>query len=159
MKTLILGLGNELYGDDGVGLEVIRQLENRPALEKLKQKHPLTLEASNLTGLKLLDIITGYDVLIIIDTIKTSQPHTGRIKVLDGSQLRHIPGPSPHYVSIPQMINLGRELGLPMPRVVKIIAVEAKDIYHLGEGLTPEMQAAITRIIQTLTQVLTEVLP
>lgn len=159
MKTLILGLGNELYGDDGVGLEVIRQLENRPALEKLKQKHPLTLEASNLTGLKLLDIITGYDVLIIIDTIKTSQPHTGRIKVLDGSQLRHIPGPSPHYVSIPQMINLGREVGLPMPRVVKIIAVEAKDIYHLGEGLTPEMQAAIPRIIQTLTQVLTEVLP
>ena len=159
MKTLILGLGNELYGDDGVGLEVIRQLENRPALEKLKQKHPLTLEASNLTGLKLLDIIAGYDVLIIIDTIKTSQPHTGRIKVLDGSQLRHIPGPSPHYVSIPQMINLGREVGLPMPRVVKIIAVEAKDIYHLGEGLTPEMQAAIPRIIQTLIQVLTEVLP
>jgi len=159
MKTLILGLGNELYGDDGVGLEVIRQLENRPALEKLKQKHPLTLEASNLTGLKLLDIIAGYDVLIIIDTIKTSQPHTGRIKVLDGSQLRHIPGPSPHYVSIPQMINLGREVGLLMPRVVKIIAVEAKDIYHLGEGLTPEMQAAIPRIIQTLTRVLTEVLP
>jgi len=159
MKTLILGLGNELYGDDGVGLEVIRHLENHPELKKLNQKHSITLEASNLTGLKLLDIIVGYDFLIIIDTIKTNQPRTGRIKVLESSELRHIPGPSPHYVSIPQMISLGQEVGLPMPRLVKIIAVEAKDIYHLGEGLTPEMQAALPHIIQTLIEVLTEVLP
>ena len=57
------------------------------------------------------------------------------------------------------MISLGQEVGLPMPRLVKIIAVEAKDIYHLGEGLTPEMQAALPHIIQTLIEVLTEVLP
>jgi hydrogenase maturation protease len=159
MKTLILGLGNELYGDDGVGLEVIRQMESHPHLKKLRQKHPISLEASNLTGLKLLDIIAGYDVLIIIDTIKTSQPATGKIRLLEGSDLRHIPGPSPHYVSIPQMIDLGQQIGLKMPQIIKIIAVEAKNIYYLGEGLSPEMKASVPRIIQTLTQVLAEVLP
>ncbi|HDJ24166.1 MAG: hypothetical protein B5M54_01890 [Candidatus Aminicenantes bacterium 4484_214] len=158
MKTLVLGLGNELYGDDGVGIEVIHELHNDPVIKKLSQHHSLELKASNLTGLKLLDLIADFDVLLIIDTIKSDQPTTGKIRLLDGSELRHIPGPSPHYVSIPQMIELGHQIGLKMPWIVKIIAVEAKNIYQLGEGLTPEMKTSIPHIVRSVTQILEEVL-
>lgn len=157
MKTLVLGLGNELYGDDGVGIQVIEQLKQDVSfLELLGNGQSIHLEASPLTGLSLLDIIVGFNRLIIIDTIKVDHPVTGKITVIDGKNLRHIPGPSPHYISIPQMLEIGRKNNLTVPDEVKVIAVEAKNIYMLGEGLSPEMKKAIPHIIDTLYSILKE---
>ncbi|MBN1270953.1 MAG: hydrogenase nickel incorporation protein HypB [Candidatus Aminicenantes bacterium] len=156
MKTLVLGLGNELYGDDGVGLHVVRFL--RDEINSLAFRpscyQNVFFEECALTGLALLDVIEGYDRLIIVDTIKRSHPKAGKVYHIDGKKLRHIPGPSPHYVSIPQTIDIGREAGLKMPESVEIIAVEAKNIYDLGEGLTEEMQKSIPEIIETIKKTL-----
>jgi hydrogenase maturation protease len=150
IKTLVLGLGNELYGDDGVGIHVVRRLKQKIGTNSTssKDKNSIDFLECSLTGLALLDVIAGYDSLIIIDTIKSSDPKPGKIRLLDGTQLRHIPGPSPHYVSIPQTIEIGRKIGLKVPSQIKVIAVEAKTMYNLGEGLTQEMKKAIPRIIQ-----------
>ena len=150
MKTLVLGLGNDLYGDDGVGLHVIRFLQDEVDSHTPQPSwcRDVFFEECGLTGLALLDVIEGYDRLILIDTIKRSQPDPGRVYYLDGKDLRHIPGPSPHYVSIPQTIDIGREAGLKMPESIEIIAVEAKNIYNLGEGLTKEMKKSIPKIIE-----------
>jgi hydrogenase maturation protease len=149
-KTLVLGLGNELYGDDGVGIHVVRQIKQKfgANFTSLTDKYLIDVLECSLSGLALLDVITGYDSLIIIDTIKCSDPKPGKIRLLDGTQLRHIPGPSPHYVSVPQTIEIGRKLGLKVPSSIKVIAVEAKTMYNLGEELTQEMKKAIPRIIQ-----------
>ncbi|MFQ6069426.1 MAG: hydrogenase maturation protease [Candidatus Aminicenantales bacterium] len=147
MRTLVLGLGNELYGDDGIGIHVIRKLR-----EGLKQQKPccwtenIELEECSLSGLSLLDVIVGYERLIIIDTIKRENPETGKIHFLEENDLRHVPGPSPHYVSIPQAIKIGRECGLKVPSEIRIVAVEAKNIYNLGEGLSEEMENALPEI-------------
>jgi len=156
VKTLILGLGNDLYGDDGVGIHII-QLLQQDAVCREEFTDCLTgteLLASSLTGLALLDVIIGYERLIIVDTIKRAQPQTGRIHVLDANELRHIPGPSPHYVSIPQTITMGRELGLKVPDRIQVIGVEAKNLYRLGEGLTEGMRRAIPDILHSLKRVL-----
>jgi hydrogenase maturation protease len=158
MKTLVLGLGNELYGDDGVGIAVVQKLKSDPELKK-EFSHYLAdvdIEECSLTGFKLLDVVIGYDRLIIIDTIKRENPLTGKISTLKHSDLRYIPGPSPHYVSIPQAIDIGRKLGLKVPSKIDIIAVEAKNLYNMGEGLTPEMTKAIPEIIQKLKEFLEE---
>ncbi len=104
-------------------------------------------EECSLTGLAILDVIIGYDRLIIIDTIKKASPETGKIAVLEDKDLRHIPGPSPHYVSIPQTIEIGRKVGQKVPEEIQIIALEAKNMYNLGEGLTKEMKLAVPAII------------
>lgn len=155
-KILVLGLGNELYGDDAVGIHVVRRFSHKIEEDGSFIEDHLDIDfmECSLTGLALLDVIVGYDALVIIDTIKSPRPETGRITLLDGSELRHIPGPSPHYVSIPQMIEMGRELGLKVPSKIKIIAVEAKDLYNLGEGLTPRMEKAIPQILQELRELL-----
>ena len=156
MKTLVLGLGNDLYGDDGVGCQVVQQLmeEREAGKARWASLEEVGMEACGLSGLKLLDVIEGYDRVIIIDTIKKDDPVTGRISVLKGSELRHIPGPSVHYISIPQAIDIGRKAGLEVPTEIDIIAVEAKNLYHMGEGLTDEMIQAIPEIIQTLQKLL-----
>lgn len=152
MKTLVLGLGNELYGDDGIGIHVIRGLKSDLEIRKefssrLKSVH---LEECSLSGLSILEVIVGYDRIILIDTIKKSHPQPGKIHILEGSELRAIPGPSPHYVSIPQMLEIGKKMGLKVPSQVKIIAVEAKNMYHLGEGLSEDMNLAIPKILAEL---------
>jgi hydrogenase maturation protease len=142
-RTLVLGLGNDLYGDDGVGIHVVDLLSKEaadfPGVEFL---------SCSLSGLALLDLFIGYDNLIIIDTIKRNNPVTGTIHILDAADLRHIPGPSPHYVSIPQTIEIGRKTGLEVPASIKIIAVEAVNIYHLGEGLSGEMTQAVPKVLE-----------
>ncbi len=153
MKTLVLGLGNELYGDDAVGIHVVRRLK-----QELESKEGLLedidFEECPLSGLALLDVIIGYDRLIIIDTIKKSNPATGQVHILEEKDLRHIPGPSPHYVSIPQTLEIGKNLRLRIPSKIKIIAVEAKNMYNLGENLTEEMTRAIPLIVKSANKVL-----
>jgi len=151
VKTLILGLGNELFGDDGVGIHVVRELKKRGDF-----KPNIDLIETSVSGLALIDIIADYNRLIIIDTIKKENPEAGNIRVLELDQIRHVPGPSPHYVSFPQIITLGKKLGLHMPELVKIIAVEAKNIYKLGEGLSPEIKNAVPEIINKINELIEE---
>lgn len=158
MVTLVLGLGNDLYGDDGVGLHIIRRLKQELAATKRTPgwTRDTDFEECCLSGLSILDVIVGYDNLLIIDTIKKDKPKTGRLCVLDGKDLRAIPGPSPHYVSVPQTLDIGRKVSLHVPAKVKVIAVEAKSSYRLGEGLSQEMQNSLPAIIRKVKEVLEE---
>ncbi len=159
MKTLLLGLGNELYGDDAAGIHVIRRLKKELEDKKIEAElfEDVRLEECSLSGLALLEVIVGYDILVIIDTIKKPLPVTGKIHLMDGKELRHIPGPSPHYISIPQAIEIGQKLELEVPSRIIIIAVEAKNMYNLGEGLTEKMTKAIPAIVEQIKQVLREI--
>lgn len=160
MKTLVLGLGNELYGDDGIGLHVIEALKKELLGEENNltaisgPSGPIEFVASNLTGLALLDFILGYDRLVVIDTIKNDHSQTGRVRILKEKDLRAIPGPSPHYLSFPQVLKIGREAGLPVPQELTIVAIEAKNIYHLGEGLSTEMKARLPAIVDLIKSLL-----
>lgn len=62
MKTVILGLGNPILTDDAIGIRIAQKLkEKKPKLEVIE-----TSEA----GMALLDLITGYDKFIIIDSMR-----------------------------------------------------------------------------------------
>jgi len=156
MRTLVLGLGNDLYGDDAAGLEVVRRLRQE-AVEgrgSLCDVEKTDFEECALSGLALLDVIIGYDALLIVDTIKKATPRTGRVRLMEAGDLRALPGPSPHYISVPQTIAIGQRLGLRVPSRIKVVAVEAKNIHRLGEGLSEEMARAMPRILARVRGVL-----
>jgi hydrogenase maturation protease len=156
MRILVLGLGNELYGDDGAGLEAVRRLrDSRPdGSPPGETGHEVAFLECGLTGAALLDFVAGYDALLIIDTIIREDPETGRVHLLDAADIRDLPGPSPHYISIPQTLALGRQLGLDMPEKVKIIGIEARSLYRLGEGMSAEMTARMPAILEAARGVL-----
>jgi hydrogenase maturation protease len=89
-----------------------------------------------------------------VDTIKRKTPVPGKVRLLRENQIRAIPGPSPHYVSVPQTIELGRKLGLHVPSEILIVAIEAKNISSLGEGLSEEMSRRLPSIVQKVKNVL-----
>ncbi len=121
-KTLILGLGNPILSDDGVGPAVARELEG-----KFDPKEATVIEAS-LGGLNLLDLLPGHDRVIIIDAIKTEGGRAGQIYRLNPEALattRHTA--SPHDVNLATALELGKRLGLAMP-------CKDRHLRHRGSG-------------------------
>ena len=138
MKTLILGLGNPFLSDDSVGFRVIQGLKaelSRPGL---------TLMESSASGLGLLDLITGYDKVIIIDAIKTETGQAGKIYRLSSENLsdtRH--SASPHDINLATALELGKKLGIALPQQIIIFAIEVVDVTTFSEKCTPEVEKAI----------------
>lgn len=141
MKPLVLGLGNELLGDDGIGVLAARRMA-----EELGGRAEVV--ESGLSGVALLDILTGHRKAIIIDAIQTARVPPGTIVELDPGELRAILNPSPHYTGLPEMMTLARELNLEFPDEIRILAVEGQDIHTLGAPLSRPVAEALDKLAQ-----------
>ncbi len=147
-KTLLLGLGNDILTDDAIGLLVVRQVQPEFA------NHPsIDVRETTEMGLALLDFITGYSAVVIVDAIQTNQAPPGFIHELDPASLKQLTGSSPHFLGVGETLALGRQLGLPMPATVKIYAIEVGDPFTLGTRLTPRLQAALHDIVERVAAV------
>jgi len=138
MKTLILGMGNPILSDDGVGIWVARVLEDR-----LNQPEITVMETS-VAGLSLLDLLAGYDRAIIIDAIQTAGGKAGQIYRLERSAFdatRH--AATPHDVNFATALELGNRLNLALPWQIDIFAIEVVNTSTFSEECTPKVREAI----------------
>lgn len=141
-KVLLLGLGNDILTDDAVGLEVVHRLRDQFA------GHPaIEVRETTEMGLALLDFITGYSAVLIVDSIQTGRAAPGTLHELDAGGLQQLTGRTPHFVGVSETLALGRQLGLAMPEQVKIFAIEVEDPFTLGTALSPALQAALPPIV------------
>jgi len=143
VKTLILGFGNPILTDDAVGIRIA---------EELQEEFPdITVEATSEAGLSILDEVTGYDKLVIIDSIKTGKGKPGELYKLTLEDLQpRSDFSSSHGLDIATAFKLGEMLGYPLPREVSIYAVEVKDNTTFGEEFTPEIEKSIPLIIRRI---------
>ena len=143
MKTLILGIGNPIVTDDSAGLKIAQQIKERnPELEVID-----TSEA----GIALLDLIVGYDKLIIIDSIKTEKGNPGDLYQLELRDLKpSMDFTSSHGIGIATAFELGERLGYKMPKPVSIYAVEIKDNSTFAEECTQEVEERIPFITRQI---------
>jgi len=143
-KTLVLGLGNPILCDDGVGPRIAMELEG-------KLDGNVTVAEASLAGLNLLDLLAGYDRAIIIDAIKTGEGKPGRIYRLgieDFKDTCH--AASTHDVNLATALELGGRLGMSLPRRIDIVAIEVADTSRFGEELTPEVAAAVPACVEMI---------
>ena len=140
MKTLILGVGNLLLKDEGVGIHAIRALEN----EKLPPD--VSLMDGGTGGLHLISWLQGYDRIIMIDaTLDDNTPGTIRlIQPRYASDFPHLM--SAHEIGLRDMIEAMSLTGN-LPEVL-LIVISAADISEVGTDLSPEIQAAIPEIVK-----------
>jgi len=143
MNTLILGLGNLILTDDGVGIKIARKLkEENPELEVIE-----TSEA----GMAILDHIAGYDKLIIIDSIKTERGKPGELHKLELEDLKPAKDfTSSHGLDIATAFQLGQRLGYRMPNFISIYAVDIRDNSTFGEECTQEVEERIPFITKQI---------
>jgi len=138
MKTLVLGLGNPILSDDGVGIKVSQEVARKATGVDV-------MEAS-LGGLALLDIITGYDRVIMVDAILTGTRKPGEIVRFGPEDIADsIHSSSPHDVNFSTALELGKALDIPLPKHIILYGIEAADITNFSEQCTPEVQEAVAR--------------
>ena len=141
MKPLVVGLGNDLLGDDAVGILAAQKLAR-----ELSAK--VDVIETSLHGLALLDLFVGYNRLIIIDAISTGELSPGDVIELNPRDFRAIPGPSPHYTGLPELITIASQLQLEFPEEIKIIAVEVANPHTVGRKLSDPVASALSEVIR-----------
>jgi hydrogenase maturation protease len=141
VRTLVVGIGSLIRGDDGVGIHVVRRLA-----EAGLPKHVHTLEAGT-GGISLLDFVEGYHRLIIIDAIVTGAP-AGTVHELRGSDIaRAVHLAAGHEADLPTALALGEKLSRTMPKEVIVLAIEAGSLDAFSENLSAEVEAAIPKVL------------
>ncbi len=153
MRTLVLGIGNPILGDDGVGFHIAQELA-----KEIKDEN-IDVKDTSVDGLNLLELIVGYDKVIIIDAIMTEDGEVGAIYRLKSED---IGGPtqstiSAHHLNLLATIKLGRRLfPKKMPGAVIVFAVGIQEVTEFTEGMTEKIKEAIPKVVNL---VLEEVAP
>lgn len=144
LKTLVLGMGNTILSDDGVGVYVVREVA-----ERLEQGDVDFGEAS-VGGMRILDVIGGYERVIMVDAIQTRGGRAGEVYRLTPQDFTlSLHAGSSHDLSLPGALALGRGMGLTLPSDddFVIIAIEVEDILNFGETCTCAVQEAMPRAV------------
>lgn len=147
MKTLVLGIGNPILGDDGVGVRVVEALTHRIG------DGDIEVRAANTDGLGLLELILGYDRLILVDALMSEGVEAGKVYRL---KLEAIEPSAPsvsltHLVSLATAVELGRKLFLEeMPKEIVIFAVGVKEISQITEEMTAEVGSAVPEVCELI---------
>jgi hydrogenase maturation protease len=150
LKTLIIGLGNTILSDDGAGIYAARKVA-----EKCIDHPKIDVVEASLGGVGLLDLMTGYDRVIILDAIFTNTNSPGDVYHLSLDDLGDPSNPSnTHFLDVRTSVELGRKLGLAMPKTISIFAIEIKDNTTFSDKLTQEVEQALPLLTQRVLEFL-----
>jgi len=183
MRTIIIGLGNPLLGDDSLGWRVAEQVRlqlNLPSIgwyqsstadaqpQLQDQREPNNPQESvevdflSLGGLSLMERLEGYDRAILIDAISSGKDSPGTVTVF---RLEEMPDFSAHHLAsthdtnLPTALRLGRSMGAHLPSEIYVVAVEAKNVYDFTEDLTPSVAKALPLAVQSVINLLSSLFP
>ena len=146
-SVLVVCIGNRLVGDDGVGPAVFDVLADARLPENV------SLMLLETRGIGLLDELDGQSLLAVVDAVRFGTP-PGTLHVLNREELSaavRMPVTS-HDIALTEALAVGERL-FPerMPSDVLFIGVEGKEFSLLGAPLSPEVAAAVPRVVETLT--------
>ena len=141
---VVVGLGNEIASDDGVGLHAAAAL----AIE-LRDRGDVEVVSLPWAGFVLLDVLRGRRRAVLIDGLTTAMHPPGAVVRLDeadfGGSVRLN---SFHDINYPTVMALGRTMGWQMPDEVAIWGIEMAVFDEFGEELTPVVADAVATVVQ-----------
>ncbi len=141
-RILVLGVGNLLLKDEGVGVHVAQRLQGKDL-----PPHVEVVDGGT-AGLDLLDEIEGREKVIVVDTVKAGQPPGTLYRFSsDDAEEQEKSRLSLHDIDMTDLLRLADLLGVEKPSVV-VIGVEAKDIETASMELSPEVEAQIPKVIE-----------
>jgi hydrogenase maturation protease len=142
-KILILGLGNEILSDDGIGPRLVKDLAEKNNEENIE------FITSCCGGLEIMEYIRGYPRVIFIDAIRTLDGKPGNIFHFVPSDFRETSNLSNlHDVNFITALHMGEILELDLPSDLHIIAVEIIEDREFSESLTPTLERIYPEILE-----------
>jgi hydrogenase maturation protease len=172
MKTIVVGLGNPILGDDGVGWKVAEEVRKelnsssllRPSYRDASQSptgrgvggEGVDVEFLSIGGISLMEHLIGYQHAILIDAVNYGRA-TGSIIVC---QLDEMPDHSAfhmtgaHDTSLQNALKLGKAIGADLPEHVTVVGIGAQLVHEFGEELSSQVAQAIPRAVQIVMHLL-----
>lgn len=153
MKTIVIGLGNPILGDDGVGWRVAEDV--RHYIDPSSDIY-VDIDYLSLGGISLMEHLIGYQRVILIDAFfSDEEPGSIMVSTLDGIPNYsgfHIT--SAHDTSLQNAMKLGKELGAELPDDVTVVGISIKRVYDFGLELSPPILEAIPKATQIVADLL-----
>ena len=151
-KTIIIGLGNPILGDDGVGWVVAEEIK-----QQLGARTDVDVMCLSLGGLSLMEQLIGYVQAILVDSFKSDEP-SGTVLVMNLNDLPNFSAQHTtniHDLSLQNALEMGRKLGAELPRRVMVVGITAENVSDFSEELSPEVQSAVPIARQAVLSALT----
>ena len=156
MKTIIIGLGNPILGDDSVGWRVAELV--RQYLEGSDTPYPdLDVDCLALGGISLMERMVGYDRAILIDAITTGQKPVGSVfhfPIEDLPSLTADHMTAVHDTSLPTALQLGRTMGAHLPDIIDIVGIETISNYDFSEELSLPVAQAVPQAVDQVVELI-----
>jgi hydrogenase maturation protease len=145
-RWLVVGVGNPLLGDDGVGWRVVdvvqSQLADRIGRGEIEIDHLAT------GGLDLMERLLGAEQAILVDATVTGSPpgtlSAGPVEAL-APRTAHLD--TSHEATFHAALDAGRALGADLPERITVVGIEAARLDVFDDRLTPEVAAAVDRAV------------
>ncbi len=144
-RALVIGLGADARSDDGVGLDVARELRQVPPFGAEVVEGPGDLS-------RLLDLWTGRPLVILVDAVRSGAP-AGTVVRWDGEEAARLPtgyALSTHGFSLPDVLHLARFLGR-LPRRLVLFGIEGREV-GVGTERSPEVREAVPEVCRRIAQ-------
>jgi hydrogenase maturation protease len=153
VKTIVIGLGNPILGDDGVGWRVAEEVKGR-----LDPDLQVDVDFLSLGGISLMEHLIGYDRVVLVDAFLTDEEpgsiHVSPLDKIPNNSAFHIT--SAHDTSLQNAMKLGKDLGASLPNDVMVIGVSIKRAYDFSEELSPPVAEAIPKAVQIVVELVTQ---
>lgn len=141
---LVLGVGNLLLGDEGVGIHAVRELEKRALPPQVD------VVDGGTAGLNLLDLMKGYERVIIVDAVDAGEEPGTILRFTPqevASDAQALPL-SLHQTEILKVLELATYLGRPLPPII-IYGIQPQAMDWSTE-LSPALQARLSKLVDAI---------
>lgn len=145
-KKLVLGVGNLLLTDEGIGIHAIQRI-----IEKNRLPDEIEVVDGGTAGLALMYYLEGVDRLVIIDAVETGGP-PGTILRLSGSRIPAYMAlkVSPHEITLPDFLAAARLRDL-YPKEVVVWGMQPGSL-EVGVELSPEIETRLDTLVDYVVQ-------
>jgi hydrogenase maturation protease len=145
MNTLVIGLGNPILTDDGVGVRVAYAVEELLGAAAVQD---VVVTEAGVGGLRLMEMMIGYDRVILIDALAVQNgERPGTIHRLTLDDLRDISptqhSASAHDTSLVTALEAGYLLDMRLPKDIVIYAIEVENVTDFNDEPTAAVAEAV----------------
>ena len=145
-RILVLGIGNELCGDDGFGPAVVREFSKSPIAEKVSLENGATL------GLNLVWLMEDFDVVLVADAV-IGIGEVGTIKRIEFEKTEcesaiHL---SLHEIGLAQAVSIAEHAGWKVPKII-VFGIEPKEVSFGIKTLSEEIARAVPTVAEMISE-------
>ena len=147
-RVIVVGLGNPVLGDDGVGWRIADEVEAVLAATRASggPVPPVEVERLGVGGLRLMEFLDGFDEAILVDAAEFPGRPLGEVRScalddIESYAAGHLD--SAHDTSLVTALALGRQLGARLPTRIQTVTVQIHSSDEFSEHLTPAVEAAV----------------